>query len=83
MSVLAGVNFAPTSTTACLGVDFRAGTRIESLKALTIREWPGNIRELENLIERSVTLSKGLVLEVPPGELLGPADQRDPSLDSK
>ena len=56
---------------------------VESLKALTIREWPGNIRELENLIERSVTLSKGLVLEVPPGELLGPADQRDPSLDSK
>ena len=56
---------------------------VESLKALTIREWPGNVRELENLIERAVILSKGLVLEVPPAELLAPADQRDPSLDSK
>jgi len=25
--------------------------------------WPGNIRELENLIERSVLLSKGTIIE--------------------
>jgi len=55
---------------------------IESLKALTIREWPGNIGELENLIERSVILSKGPVLEILPAELRGPADQPDTSLDS-
>ena len=25
--------------------------------------WPGNIRELENLIERSVLLAKGTIIE--------------------
>ena len=28
-------------------------------------DWPGNIRELQNLIERAVILSRGAVLEVP------------------
>jgi formate hydrogenlyase transcriptional activator len=41
----------------------------ESLQALAAWEWPGNIRELENLIERSVILSDGPVLEVPIAEL--------------
>jgi formate hydrogenlyase transcriptional activator len=41
----------------------------ESLKALAAWEWPGNIRELENLIERSVILSDGTVLEIPLAEL--------------
>jgi formate hydrogenlyase transcriptional activator len=31
--------------------------------------WPGNIRELENMIERMVILSKGRVLAAPPVEL--------------
>lgn len=31
--------------------------------------WPGNIRELENLIERSVILSQGTELQVPVSEL--------------
>ena len=31
--------------------------------------WPGNIRELENLIERSVILTNGSVLQVPLSEL--------------
>lgn len=31
----------------------------ESLKSLLYYNWPGNIRELENLIERSVILTKG------------------------
>jgi formate hydrogenlyase transcriptional activator len=41
----------------------------ESLQALAAWEWPGNIRELENLIERSVILSDGPVLEIPHAEL--------------
>ena len=41
----------------------------ESLLALAAWDWPGNIRELENLIERSVILSDGPVLEIPLAEL--------------
>jgi DNA-binding NtrC family response regulator len=33
------------------------------LKSLMAYSWPGNIRELENLIERSVLLSKGTIIE--------------------
>jgi formate hydrogenlyase transcriptional activator len=41
----------------------------ETMTALTNYHWPGNIRELENLIERAVILSRGPVLEVPLAEL--------------
>jgi formate hydrogenlyase transcriptional activator len=45
----------------------------ETMAALTGYSWPGNIRELQNLIERAVILSRGHVLEVPQGELKGSA----------
>ena len=35
------------------------------MKAFTAWEWPGNIRELENLVERSVILTRGKSLEAP------------------
>jgi formate hydrogenlyase transcriptional activator len=38
-------------------------------KALATWDWLGNIRELENLIERAVILSRGKSLEVPLAEL--------------
>ncbi len=38
-------------------------------RALTTWDWPGNIRELENLIERAVILTRGKSLEVPLAEL--------------
>jgi transcriptional regulator with GAF, ATPase, and Fis domain len=41
----------------------------EIMKALTKWDWPGNIRELENFIERSVILSKGPALRAPLPEL--------------
>jgi formate hydrogenlyase transcriptional activator len=41
----------------------------ESMRALRDWSWPGNIRELENLMERSVILSEGKTLCVPLGEL--------------
>jgi formate hydrogenlyase transcriptional activator len=66
----------------------RMGKRIESIPtevmdALVAYRWPGNIRELQNIIERAVILSSGPALEVslselkhstpPPEGLAGPA----------
>jgi formate hydrogenlyase transcriptional activator len=39
------------------------------MKGLTAWEWPGNIRELENFIERAVILTRGKSLEAPLVEL--------------
>jgi len=41
----------------------------EAMAALAAWKWPGNIRELENFLERAVILSKGPVLHVPLAEL--------------
>jgi formate hydrogenlyase transcriptional activator len=41
----------------------------ESMDALVGWKWPGNIRELENFIERAVILTRGSVLHVPLAEL--------------
>jgi formate hydrogenlyase transcriptional activator len=41
----------------------------ETMSAFAAYEWPGNIRELQNFIERSVILSDGTVLRPPMGEL--------------
>jgi formate hydrogenlyase transcriptional activator len=39
------------------------------MKGLTAWDWPGNIRELENFIERAVIVTRGRSLEAPLGEL--------------
>ena len=41
----------------------------ETMKKLSRWHWPGNIRELENFIERSVILTRGTALQTPIGEL--------------
>jgi len=41
----------------------------ETMKALVRYDWPGNIRELQNVIERAVIVSTGPVLRVPAGDL--------------
>jgi formate hydrogenlyase transcriptional activator len=41
----------------------------EGMDALTNYAWPGNVREMENLIERAVILSPGKELRVPVSEL--------------
>lgn len=43
----------------------------ETMDALTRYDWPGNIRELQNLIERAVILSTGPTLDVPVAALNG------------
>ncbi len=52
----------------------------ETMEILQKWNWPGNIRELENMIERMVILSKDGVLALPPTELLGPQEVDDDSL---
>src|SRR5467141_2627630 len=46
----------------------------ETLDQLVRYSWPGNIRELENLIERAVIVSPGPVLRVPLSDLKLPAE---------
>jgi transcriptional regulator with GAF, ATPase, and Fis domain len=41
----------------------------ETMSAFVSYEWPGNIRELQNFVERSVILSTGAVLRPPLAEL--------------
>src|ERR1700752_1993616 len=50
------------------------------MKGLTNLEWPGNIRELENFIERAVLLTRGRSLDAPLAELpkTSKANSRDP-----
>jgi PAS domain S-box-containing protein len=58
----------------------------ETMRALTRWDWPGNIRELENFIERAVILTKGPVLRAPLAELEIPqetASEQDSSLEAK
>jgi formate hydrogenlyase transcriptional activator len=43
----------------------------ETMERLTQYDWPGNIRELQNLIERAVILSSGPTLDVPVTALNG------------
>jgi formate hydrogenlyase transcriptional activator len=43
----------------------------KTAEALVQYHWPGNIRELQNVIERSVILSQGDELQVPLSDLLG------------
>ena len=58
----------------------RMGRRIETIpsavmEALVRYPWPGNIRELQNVIERAVILSPGSSLQIPLGDLQPAATQ--------
>jgi formate hydrogenlyase transcriptional activator len=53
----------------------------EAMQALVNYSWPGNIRELEHLIERAVILSPGGTLRIPPFEIEEPAEGSASSLE--
>jgi transcriptional regulator with GAF, ATPase, and Fis domain len=52
----------------------------ETMEALQHYPWPGNIRELKNVIERAVILSEGSTLRVPVAPAAGPAPSAAPTL---
>jgi formate hydrogenlyase transcriptional activator len=65
----------------------RVGRRIdavgqETMKLLNRYTWPGNIRELENVLERAIILSNGPTLEIDP-EIFAGAANRPAAVDSK
>jgi formate hydrogenlyase transcriptional activator len=52
----------------------RMNKKIETISSETLKQmrqyhWPGNIRELQNVIERAVILARGPILNVPLGEI--------------
>ncbi|MEI9936134.1 MAG: sigma-54 dependent transcriptional regulator [Pseudomonadota bacterium] len=53
----------------------------EAISRLTEYDWPGNIRELENVIERGVILAKGTTLEVGPLRSAAGPEARVPRVD--
>jgi PAS domain S-box-containing protein len=59
----------------------RVGMRIESIGKATMERlerysWPGNIRELENVLERAVILANGPTLEIEPEVFAAAAAER-------
>jgi len=64
----------------------RVGVRIESVGKATLERlnhypWPGNIRELENVLERAVILSNGPTLEIDPEVFASASANRSPETD--
>ena len=55
----------------------------ESMNAMMRYRWPGNIRELENFVERAVILTKGTNLNAPVWELERETGAEESSSDSK
>ena len=51
----------------------------EAMEALSRYSWPGNIRELEHLIERAVILTRGATLLLPPFEAPAETDGNSPT----
>jgi formate hydrogenlyase transcriptional activator len=63
----------------------RMGKQLETIPDGTMEvlknwNWPGNIRELENMIERMVIMTKGSTLAEPPAELDVPQEVADDNL---
>jgi formate hydrogenlyase transcriptional activator len=51
----------------------------EVMSVLQCHDWPGNIRELQNVLERAVILCSGPVLQLPHGELKRMVTEKTPT----
>ena len=54
------------------------GIPSDTLALMTRLPWPGNIRELENVMERAVILTSGNTLNLTPGALLSYTTRKTP-----
>lgn len=62
------VNYFVSKLSARMGKQIRSISR-HDMEMLTNCQWKGNVRQLANLIERAVIITRGPVLEVPIAEL--------------
>jgi transcriptional regulator with GAF, ATPase, and Fis domain len=65
----------------------RMGKNIETISDATMEalkqwKWPGNIRELENFLERAVILTRGSALYIPVAELKTEEEDESPSVEN-
>ncbi|MEI7894017.1 MAG: sigma-54 dependent transcriptional regulator [Myxococcales bacterium] len=74
-------NFFLARCAAEYGKDIHGFTP-DALRALDGYDFPGNVRELENVVERAVTLASGPIIDLGdlPAEISGAASQPTPSL---
>jgi len=76
------VDYLATRLSARMGKRIRQIEK-RSLEAMQAYSWPGNIRELQNVIERCVILADGEVLRLEPGTLVTetePAEHEESSV---
>jgi len=67
-------------------INARVGSNVESIPEktidrLTAMDFPGNVRELKNLVERAVITSTGKVLQLPEADILDEVSTASPRLD--
>ena len=72
------VNFFLSKFAKSLGKEVR-GVSQRSMESLSRYTWPGNIRELQNVIERAVVLAKGPVVQIDDSMLLADEAAEGPS----
>jgi len=65
------VNFFLSRYGKKIGKEVR-GVAQKSMENLIRYDWPGNIRELQNVIERAVILARGPVVDIDESQLAGP-----------
>lgn len=65
--------FAPKIGKKITGIDPKSLLRLQGYR------WPGNIRELENIMERAIILADGPILEINPDQLPHGADETLPN----
>ena len=75
------VNFFLSKFAKKLGKEVR-GVSQTAMESLTNYNWPGNIRELQNVIERAVVLAAGPIVKVDESMVRSDGSAREPAVDT-